>query len=106
MRLARAEGSGRWRSSAATILGTRATGAGLLLAGGLLTRLAALALAPDMIGAVVAAGLAHWEAVSLTVAPLLLATMIILIRRGPGRWSVDRWLTARLGSTGEILRRR
>ena len=159
LRLARAEGSGRWRSSAAAILGTQVTGAGgrwlavtrwsaagifvgfgvtkfsnhaaelasfsryplpapglvvylvavleigggLLLAGGLLTRLAALALAADMIGAVVVSGLARWEAVSLTLAPLLLATMIILIRLGAGRWSVDRWLTARLGGAGQIL---
>ena len=40
--------SGRWRSAA-----------GLLLAIGLLTRLAALALAAGMIGAIVASGLAH-----------------------------------------------
>src|SRR5215468_8049875 len=139
LRLARAEGSGRWRSPAAAILGTRVTGAGgrwlavarwavagiflgfgvtkfsnhaaelasfshyplpapalvvslvgvleigggLLLAAGLLTRLAALALDADMIGAVVVSGLARWEAVSLTLAPpLLLATMIILIASG------------------------
>jgi uncharacterized membrane protein YphA (DoxX/SURF4 family) len=131
LRLARADGSGRWRSPAAAILGTRATGAGgrwvavtrwaaagiflgfgvtkfanhaaelasfrhyplpapglvvylvavleigggLLLSAGLLTRLAALALAADMIGAVVVSGLARREAISLTLAPLLLATM-------------------------------
>jgi len=157
-RLAGAGGSGRWRSPAAALVGTGATGAGarwlaaarwvaagiflgfgvtkfsnhaaelasfrryplpapgvvvylvgvleigggLLLAAGLLTRLAALALAADMIGAVVVSGLARGEAVSLTLAPLLLATMIILIRCGAGSWSVDRWLAARLGGAGQI----
>jgi hypothetical protein len=38
--------------------------------------------------------LARWEVVSLTWAPLLLGTMIILIRFGAGRWSVDGWLAA------------
>jgi len=56
---------------------------GLLLAIGLLTRLTALALAADILGAVVVSGLARWELVSLTLAPMLLAAMIILTRFGP-----------------------
>jgi putative oxidoreductase len=43
-------------------------GSGLLLIMGLLTRLAALALAADMIGAIVISGLARGELVSLTLA--------------------------------------
>ena len=69
---------------------------GLLLAIGLLTRLTALALAADMLGAIVVSGLARWETVSLTLAPILLAAMIILIRFGAGDWSLDRHLAAHL----------
>ena len=46
-------------------------GGGLLLIMGLLTRLAALALAADMLGAIVVSGLARVELISLTLAPLL-----------------------------------
>ena len=69
---------------------------GLLLAIGLLTRLTALALAADMLGAIVVSGLARWETVSLTLAPMLLAAMIILIRFGAGDWSLDRHLAANM----------
>ena len=72
-------------------------GGGLLLLAGLLTRLAALALAADMLGAIVVSGLARWETVSLTLAPVLLAAMIILIRFGAGDWSLDRHLAASMG---------
>jgi putative oxidoreductase len=72
-------------------------GGGLLLLAGLLTRLAALALAADMLGAIVVSGLARWEIVSLTLAPVLLAAMIILIRVGAGDWSLDRRLAANIG---------
>ena len=77
------------------LVGALEIGAGLLLAAGLLTRLAALALAADMIGAVVVSGLARGEVISLTLAPLLLVAMIILIRFGAGAWSLDLWLAAR-----------
>jgi putative oxidoreductase len=85
------------------LAGVLEIGGGLLLAAGLLTRLAALALAADMIGAVVVSGLARWEVISLTLAPLLLAAMIILIRFGAGGWSADAWLAARLRGAGPIL---
>lgn len=85
------------------LVGVLEIGGGLLLAAGLLTRLAALALAADMIGAVVVSGLARGEVISLTLAPLLLAAMIILIRFGAGGWSVDGWLAARLRGAGPIL---
>jgi len=83
------------------LVGALEIGGGLLLAAGLLTRLAAVTLAVDMIGAVVLSGLARWEVVNLTLAPLLLGTMITLIRFGAGRWSVDGWLAARLGGTAQ-----
>src|SRR5215470_10976162 len=78
------------------LVGALEIGGGLLLAAGLLTRLAAVALAADMIGAVVVSGLARGEVISLTLAPLLLVAMIILIRFGAGAWSLDSWLAAQL----------
>jgi len=71
------------------------TGA-LLLAAGLLTRLAAAALAADMVGAIAVSGLARGEVISLTLAPLLLIAMIILIRSGAGSWSADDRIAARM----------
>jgi putative oxidoreductase len=71
------------------LVGVVEVGGGLLLIVGLLTRLAALALAADMIGAIVVSGLARGEVVSLTLAPLLRVAMISLIRLGAGCWSVD-----------------
>ena len=79
---------------------------GLLLAIGLLTRLAALALAGDMLGAIAVSGLARGEIVSLTLAPLLLAAMIILIRSGGGDWSLDRHLAANMSrrcAAGQLM---
>lgn len=52
---------------------------GLLLASGRLVRLAALALAGDMVGAIVVSGIGRGEVISLTLAPALLAAMIFLI---------------------------
>jgi uncharacterized membrane protein YphA (DoxX/SURF4 family) len=77
------------------LVGALEIGGGLLLAAGLLTRPTALALAADMIGAVVVSGLARGEVISLTLAPLLLVAMIILIRSGAGAWSLDLWLASR-----------
>ena len=71
------------------LVGVVEIGGGLLLIMGLLTRLAALALAADMIGAIVISGLARGELISLTLAPLLLLAMIGLIRLGAGCWSLD-----------------
>jgi putative oxidoreductase len=62
---------------------------GALLAIGLLVRPAALALAGDMVGAIVVSGIGRGESVSLTLAPLLLIAMIFLIRTGGGSWSID-----------------
>jgi putative oxidoreductase len=59
---------------------------GLLLASGVLVRVAAVALGADMLGAIAVSGIQRGEAVSLTLAPLLLAAMIYLIwAHAPGR---------------------
>jgi uncharacterized membrane protein YphA (DoxX/SURF4 family) len=69
---------------------------GLLLASGRLVRLAALALAADMVGAIAVSGIARGEDVSLTLAPVLLIAMIALIRlESPRGSSPRRWRTAR-----------
>src|SRR6266699_1087299 len=62
------------------LVGVIETGGGVLLIMGLLTRLAAVVLAADMLGAIVVSGLARGELISLTLAPLLLVVMIGLIR--------------------------
>ncbi len=80
------------------LAGVTEIGGGLLLIMGLLTRLAALALAADMIGAIVISGLGRGELVSLTLAPLLLVAMISLIRLGAGCWSLDRRMALKAAS--------
>jgi len=67
---------------------------GLLLIAGLGTRLAALALAGDMVGAIVTAGRIDGGPVNLGLAPALLAVMIVLLWAGAGRWSLDGRLAA------------
>lgn len=62
---------------------------GLMLVAGLLTRLAALALAGDMVGAIVVSGVREGELISLTLAPALLVTMLVLLRTGAGGRSID-----------------
>ena len=54
---------------------------GLLLASGRLTRFAALALAADMVGAIIVSGFGRGELLSLTLAPVLLTAMTFLIWR-------------------------
>lgn len=58
-------------------------GGGLLIAGRF-TRPSALALAGDMVGAIVVSGIAKGELVSLTLAPGLLVAMLTLLVTGPG----------------------
>jgi putative oxidoreductase len=62
---------------------------GLMLIAGLLTRLAALALAGDMVGAIVVSGIKEGEVISLTLAPALLVVTTTLLWAGPGPGSVD-----------------
>ncbi len=63
-------------------------GGGLLILG-LLTRLAALVLAGDMVGAIFASGIGEGEVISLTLAPVLLAAMLYLAWAGPGQPALD-----------------
>ena len=69
---------------------------GLMLIAGLGTRLAALALAGDMVGAIVVSGIEEGEIVSLTLAPAQLVTMLALLWTGPGARSADAAIARRL----------
>jgi uncharacterized membrane protein YphA (DoxX/SURF4 family) len=52
--------------------------------------LAALALAGNMLGAIVVSGIGEGEVLpSLTLAPVLLAAMLFLLWVGPGRHALD-----------------
>ena len=62
---------------------------GLLLVAGLATRLAAVMLAGDMVGAIATAGRVEGGAINLGLAPALLVVMLFLAWSGAGRWSVD-----------------
>lgn len=69
-----------------------AGGAALVL--GLGTRIAALALACDMAGAIATAGRVEGGPAHLVIAPALLVTMLLLLWIGPGSRSLDRRLLA------------
>jgi putative oxidoreductase len=77
-------------------IGVVEMGGGLLLATGLLARLAALALAGDMVGAIATAGRVEGGPIHLGLAPALLAAMLFLVWAGPGRWALDDRLLALL----------
>ena len=62
---------------------------GVLLVAGLATRLTALVLAGDMVGAIVVSGIGLGEPVSLTLAPALLILMVLLVCVGPGSAGLD-----------------
>ena len=65
---------------------------GLLLLVGLLTRLAAAAMAANMAGAVLTAGTHVGGPIHLGLAPALLAAMLYVLWAGPGKLAVDqRW---------------
>jgi putative oxidoreductase len=69
---------------------------GLLLVVGLFTRVAALFLAADMVGAIATAGVMEGGSFNLGVAPALLMAMLFLLWAGPGVLALD----ARLGGGG------
>ena len=62
---------------------------GLLLVIGLLTRLAALGLAGDMVGAIAATGPVEGGAINLGLAPALLLAMLFLVWTGAGGFALD-----------------
>jgi len=65
---------------------------GALLIAGLTARIAALVLAGDMVGAIIVSGIGRGELISLTLAPALLAGMLLLLYAGPGPRALDRHL--------------
>jgi putative oxidoreductase len=69
---------------------------GIALVLGLLTRLSALLLAGNMIGAIATAGRVDGGSFNLGVAPTLLVAMLFLLWAGPGRLALDRRLLARM----------
>ena len=77
------------------VIGVLEITGGLLLASGFFIKAAALALAIDMVGAIVVSGIGRGEAISLTLAPALLVSMIFLLRVGSGRPRDRRLLGAR-----------
>jgi putative oxidoreductase len=71
-------------------IGVLEIGGGLFILLGLLTKLTALALAGNMAVAIVVSGIKEGEVLpSLTLAPALLAIMLLLLRFGPGVLSLD-----------------
>jgi len=72
------------------LVATLEIGCGLLLLLGLLTRLAAAAMAGNMAGAVLTAGTHVGGPIHLGLAPALLAAMLFLLWAGPGVAALDR----------------
>jgi putative oxidoreductase len=68
---------------------------GLLLVAGLGTRVAALVLAGNMVGAIVVSGIGRGELISLTLAPALLVLMLFVLWTGPGPRALDHRLAGR-----------
>ncbi|MGH3922633.1 MAG: DoxX family protein [Pseudonocardiaceae bacterium] len=76
------------------LVGLLELGAGLMLVIGLGTRLAALGLAVNMIGAISTAGVQVGGPIHLGLAPALLVSMLYLLWAGPGAAALDRRLAA------------
>lgn len=72
------------------LVGLLELGGGLMLIMGLATRLAALGLAVNMIGAIATAGVQVGGPFHLGLAPALLAAMLYLLWAGAGAASLDR----------------
>jgi putative oxidoreductase len=72
---------------------------GIALLLGLLTRLTALGLAGNMVGAIATGGRVDGGFVNLGLAPILLVAMLFLVWAGAGRWSLDGLIVGRLGAT-------
>lgn len=67
---------------------------GLLLAARRVVVPVALALAGDMVGAIVVSGVRHGEIISLTLAPVLLVAMLVLVQAEGQKW----WMRSRRSS--------
>lgn len=88
-----------WPSLFTGAIGVLELVGGVLLIAGFATRLVALLLAGDMVGAIVLSGILRGETISLTLAPLLLAALAALVVGGPGRLSLDAELRVRHART-------
>ena len=80
---------------AVTVVGSVELICGTALVFGLLTRLAALLLALDMVGAIATAGRVVGGGVHLGLAPTLLVAMLFLLWAGPALFALDRRLLPR-----------
>jgi putative oxidoreductase len=76
----------------AYVVGVVEVGGGALLMLGIASRLVALMLAGNMVGAIATGGRVDGGPIHLGLAPALLAVMLVIIWLGPGRWSLDRRL--------------
>jgi putative oxidoreductase len=82
-------------STAVIVVGIVELVGGLALILGLGTRIAAAALAANMVGAIATAGRVEGGAFNLGAAPLMLVLMLVLLWAGPGAMSVDRLVARR-----------
>jgi putative oxidoreductase len=73
---------------------------GLALIVGVGTRVAAAALAANLVVAIATAGRVEGGRFNLGVAPALLLLLLVLLWTGPGTWSVDRALARRYATSG------
>jgi putative oxidoreductase len=85
-------------STAVIVVGIVELVGGLALILGLGTRIAAAALAANMVGAIATAGRVEGGAFNLGAAPLMLVLMLVLLWAGPGAWSVDRIVARHLAA--------
>ena len=83
-------------STAVIVVGIVELVGGIALIVGLGTRIAAAALAANMIGAIATAGRVEGGAFNLGAAPLMLVLMVVILWAGPGVWSVDRVIARHL----------
>ena len=84
-----------WPNEFAYVTGTVEFVFGTLLVLGVATRLAALILAGNMVGAIATGGRVDGGFVNLGLAPALLVVMLVLICVGGGRFAADRRIAFR-----------
>jgi putative oxidoreductase len=84
-----------WPNEFAYVTGTVEFVFGTLLVLGVATRLAALILAGNMVGAIATGGRVDGGFVNLGLAPALLVVMLVLIWVGGGRFAADRCIAFR-----------